>query len=264
MADLAVTAPVPQPTAPLTTLMNTAKPHPRVYKISQSPERIKTKMNLYGKSGTGKTWMMADIAKHFRTLMISSEFSQVTIQKHNNFALIDPNLEIFDVDSWDSMREAFDFLLENQAKYEWVLIDSLTDINKRAIEDIASSTKDEAMSMRQWGQVSQRIEKLIRYIRDLRINVGFSTLATSEKNDMTGEVCMYPSLTGRLKEEFPAYLDINGYVFTKESQTEPGKVDRMIQFVNSPKAIAKDRHNTFANFEFADMTTLLRKMKMIT
>lgn len=241
----------------------TAKANPRVYKISKSPERIKTKLNFYGKSGTGKTWMLADIAMYFKTLMISSEYSQVTIQKHNNFAKIDPNLDIFDVDSWDSVREAFDYLLENQAKYEWVLIDSLTDINKRAIEDITASTKDETMTMRSWGQVTQRMEKFIRYIRDLRINVGFSALATSEKNDMTGEVCQYPSLTGKLKEEFPAYLDINGYVFTKEHATEPGKIDRMVQFTNSPKAIAKDRHNTFANYEPANMTDLLKKMKLI-
>lgn len=238
--------------------------NPRIYKLSEHPERVKTKLNLYGKSGVGKTWMMADIAIYFKTLMISSEFSQVTIQKHNNFARIDPNLDIYDVDSWDTVKEAFDYLMENQAKYEWVIVDSLTDINKRAIEDVTASTKDDTMTQRSWGQVTQRIEKFIRYIRDLRINVAFSTLATSEKNEMTGEVCYYPSLTGRLKEEFPAYLDLNGFVFTKESQTEPGKIERLIQFVNSPKAIAKDRHNTFSNYEPANMEHLLRKLKMIT
>ncbi len=240
-----------------------AKPHPKVYKLGSNPEKVKTKINVHGKSGVGKTWFVADIAMHFKTFMMSSEFSQVTIQKHNNFARIDPNLDLWDVDSWDSVRGAFDYLMENQGKYDWAIVDSLTDVNKRVIEDIQASNKDEQMSMRQWGQVTGRMEKFIRYIRDIRINVAFTTLSKGEKNDLTGEICQYPSLTGGLKEEFPAYLDINGYMYTAESKTEPGKTDRIVQFVSTPKAIAKDRHNCLS-YEPADMTNILKKLKLIT
>jgi phage nucleotide-binding protein len=229
---------------------------------TRSTKKIKIKMNLYGKSGVGKTRLALQIAKHFKTFLIFSEKSETSIVNHPDFDQIEKNLEFVEVDSWNGVKGAFDYVTENQNNYEWIIVDSLTDINKRVIEDVTESSKEETMSMRQWGQVTNRMERFIRYIRDLKTNIAFICLSTGDKNEMTGEITQYPSLTGRLKEEFPAYLDINGYMYTLEDKTNPGQTQRAIQFTSSPKAIAKDRFDKL-QYEYADMTAIFKKLGIL-
>lgn len=260
-----VTGQTPAIAAPANTSPGSINPipgNPKIYRLDGNPRKIKIKMGLYGRSGVGKTRLATTIGKHFKTFLISSERSNSTIVSHPEFAAIRNNLDIMDIESWDDVKSAFDFIVGNQDRYEWVIVDSLTDINKRVIDDVQTSSKEETLSMRQWGQVGSRMEKLIRYMRDLRTNVLFVCLSSGEKNELTGEICQYPSLTGRLKEEMPAYLDINGYMYTAESKTEPGKVDRWITFVNTPKAVAKDRFDKL-NYEPSDMSSILKKLGLI-
>lgn len=220
------------------------------------------KIGFYGKSGVGKTWMALALAKHFKTFLIFSERSDTSIRSYPDFDQIEHNLEYVDVYSWEETKRAFEYVTENQNKYQFVIVDSLTDVNKRIIEDLTENSKEEMLSMRQWGQVTSRMERFIRFVRDLRTNVVFVCLSTSEKNELTGEVCQFPSMTGRLKEEMPAYLDINGYMYTYDDKDNPGTVARAIQFVSTPRAIAKDRTNRLT-YESANMTAILKKLQMI-
>ena len=233
-----------------------------IKKPNRSPKKVKIKMGVYGKSGVGKTRLALQIANHFKTFLVFSEKSESSIVSHPDFTRFEHNLEFTEVDSWEGVKKAFDYITVNQDKYDWVIVDSLTDINKRVIEDITESSKEETMSMRQWGQVTSRMERFIRFIRDLRTNVLFVCLSVGDKNEMTGEITQYPSMTGRLKEEMPAYLDINGYMYTVESRTEPGTVDRCLQFTSSPRAVAKDRFDKLT-YEYANMDAILKKLGMI-
>jgi hypothetical protein len=223
---------------------------------------VKIKMNLYGKSGVGKTRLALGLAKHFKTFLIFSEKSETSVKSYPEFDLIEPNLEYTEVDSWEGVKKAFDYVTENQHKYQWIIVDSLTDVNKRVIEDVTENSKEEIMSQRQWGQVTSRMERFIRFIRDLKTNVCFVCLSAGDKNDLTGEITQLPSLTGRLKEEMPAYLDINGYMYTVEDRQNPGQVQRAVQFTNSPKAVAKDRFDKL-QYEYADMTAIMRKLGIV-
>lgn len=233
-----------------------------IKKPTRDLRQANLKIGLYGKSGVGKTWLSLGVAKHFKTFLIFSERSDTSIRSYPEFDLIKDNLDYVDVYSWEDTKKAFDYVTENQDRYKFIITDSLTDINKRVIEDITENSKEEMLSQRQWGQVTSRMERFIRYIRDLRTNVIFVCLSASEKNELTGEVCQYPSMTGRLKEEVPAYLDINGYMYTYEDRNNPGTSQRAIQFTASPKAVAKDRTNRLA-YEFADMTAILKKLGMV-
>src|SRR3989304_5577489 len=125
----------------------------KIYKLDDDPRSTKIKMGLYGKSGVGKTRLAVTVAKHFKTFLISSERSNTTIKSHPEFQSIKPNLDIMDIENWDDVKAAFDHIVGNQDIYQWVVVDSLTDINKRVIDDVQTSSKEETMSMRQWGMV---------------------------------------------------------------------------------------------------------------
>jgi hypothetical protein len=234
----------------------------QIKRPSKATKDLKIKMGIHGRSGVGKTRFALGLAKHKKVFLIFSEKSETSIVRYPEFDLIEKNLEYVEVNSWLDVKLAFDYVTVNQQKYDWIIIDSTTDVNKRVIEDITENSKEEVLSMRQWGQVTARMERFVRYIRDLKTSVLFICLSTADKNDMTGNVCQYPSLTGRLKEEMPAYLDINGYAYTVEDKNEPGKVQRAIQFVNTPGAIAKDRFDIL-QYEPMDMTVILKKLGMI-
>jgi phage nucleotide-binding protein len=233
-----------------------------VKKPTRDPKKIAVKMNIFGGSGVGKTRLAAQIARHFKTFMIFSERSEATFPYHPDIDVIEQNLDIAEVSSWSDVQKAYDFITAKQDEYQWVITDSVTDINKRIIEDIQSTSKDEVMSQRLWGQVTSRLEKLIRYIRDLRTNILFISLATGDKNDETGGTKQYPSLTGRLKEEFGAYLDINGYMYTISDKNAPNGVARYIQFINTPAANCKDRFDKLT-YEPPDMTQIFRKLGIV-
>lgn len=233
-----------------------------IKKPTRATRDVKIKMGLYGKSGVGKTRLALGLAKHFKTFLIFSEKSETSVKSYPEFDQIEPNLEYTEVDSWEGVKKAFDYATENQNRYQWIIVDSLTDVNKRVIEDITENSREEVMSQRQWGQVTSRMERFIRFIRDLKTNVLFVCLSVGDKNDMTGEVTQFPSLTGRLKEEMPAYLDVNGYMYTIEDRNTPGQVQRAIQFVNTPKAVAKDRFDKL-QYEFADMSAIMRKLGIL-
>ena len=236
--------------------------HPRVFQLDPTPKKLKIKMALHGASGVGKTRLASDIARHFKTFYMSSEKSEATFYSNPNFDQIRENLDLMHLSSWSDVQEAFGYISENPDKYDWVIADSLTEINRIVKDNILIDSKDETLSMRQWGKVSVRMEKFVRYLRDLPTNILFICLTTGEENKLTGEVKMYPSLTGKLKEELSGFTDITGYMYTHEDPNTPNQVQRAVQFTNTPRAIAKDRFDKLT-FEPADMTMILRKLGLL-
>jgi len=196
---------------------------------------------IYAESGVGKTEFAVELAKHYKVLYLNAEKSLSTIQNHPLRKEIQPNLDIIDVSTWEEISNAFSCAYEGTGKYKWVIVDSLTDLNRCAKDEILSVAKEaDSLSLREWGKVSLRMEKIVRYFRDLKINTMFIALSKNIKNDSTQETKAFPAIAGSLKEECPAMVDLCGYMYTYDSGEE-SKQGRAIQFFNSPRAIGKDR-----------------------
>lgn len=144
---------------------------------------------------------------------------------------------------WQSFYAAYQWLASGKHGFKSVIIDSLTEIQKRLVDDIAGV---EQPTLQDWGTIGRNLEDMIRKFRDLTrhhtapINVVF--LALSHLRD--GET--RPFLKGQLELSLPAFVDVVGYIYTVESQTEANKIDRrmLLQAVN--KIIAKDRTGALA------------------
>ena len=213
-----------------------------VYKLPPAKD-IPINIWIFGESGVGKTEFAAELAIHGPVLYLNAEKSLNKIRHHPLVKEIAPNLDIINVSTWEEIQNAFACAYEGKDRYKWIIIDSLTDLNRCAKDEILSSSKEsDSLSIREWGKISIRMEKIIRYFRDLGTNTMFVSLSKDIKNDSTGETKAFPQIAGNLKEEGAAMVDIMGYMYSFDNgNTEEGEETRALQFFNSPRALGKDR-----------------------
>jgi AAA domain len=139
---------------------------------------------------------------------------------------------------WKTMYAAYQWLASGQHNFKSVVIDSLTEVQKRLVDDIAGVDQP---TLQDWGTIGRNLEDMIRKFRDLsahRTNpVSVVMLCLSHLRD--GEI--RPFLKGAIELSLPAFVDVVGYLYTQASEMEGGKVDRRMLIVPFNKIIAKDR-----------------------
>ena len=116
------------------------------------------------------------------------------------------------------------------ALYDSVVLDSLSDIQKKSLDEILGDTKrlekhdiDKA-NLEDYGKNTQQSRKMCRFFRDLPMHVIFVCLPVDDKED-SGEPIVRPMLTPKLAEEVMGFVDVVGYMFNKRSKKlgEDGK-----------------------------------------
>ena len=150
--------------------------------------------------------------------------------------------EIVDVD-WEicvvivreyrSMVKAYEWLNSGQHPFKSVVIDSISELQKRCKEEIR--TLDEDMNQRKWGQLLDHMEWLVRGLRDLTEHPTKpieAIVLTSMTTQREGK--WRPYVQGQLATTMPYFLDVIGYMFVQEVPTGEGptagtqKVRRML------------------------------------
>jgi hypothetical protein len=82
------------------------------------------------------------------------------------------------------------------------------------------------------------MRKFVRAFRDLPMNVIFTALVNDDRNQRTGVITKKPGFTGKLRNEFAAFLDVIVYGYMKEVD---GEQMRLLLTQNTDEIIAKDR-----------------------
>jgi hypothetical protein len=159
------------------------------------------------------------------------------------------------------MQRVYDGLYKGEHDYQTVVLDSLTEIQKfsmyNIMRDVLKEHPDrdpEVPSIREWGKNIEQIRKLVRAFRDLPMNTIFTALATTDKDNKTGQVTTRPSLSGKLAMEVGGFVDIMLYMNTK---VVDGELLRLVQSVGTDSVIAKDRSDNLPSIvENPDMQEL--------
>ena len=143
-----------------------------------------------------------------------------------------------DVFKWAEIDAAYRWLASGQHGFQSVVIDSLTEAQKRLVDDVAGTDQP---TLQDWGTIGRHFEDIIRKFRDLTRHqtnpVNVVMLCLSHLRD--GEV--RPFLKGALELSLPAFVDVVGYLYTQASTTEGNTIDRFMQIAPANKIIAKDR-----------------------
>ena len=86
------------------------------------------------------------------------------------------------------------------------------------------------------------MRRFIRMARDLDMNVFLTPLAMDEKNEVTGAVKTMPKMSSKLAADVCGYVDIVGYLYVDNVETEDG-IEPMRRMLVQPVGAyyAKDR-----------------------
>lgn len=153
------------------------------------------------------------------------------------------------VQDWATWDRVHYWLRNGQHPFVSIVLDSLTEIQKRCRDTIRGT---EQMQQQHWGQLLIEMETVVRELRDLAkapynrlMNVVI--LALTDLNKDRGR----PLVQGSLQVALPGFVDLVGYMFT-----EPGldgtSLNRRILVQPYGTYVAKDRTKVVTQYLSAD------------
>jgi len=159
------------------------------------------KVVLYGPPGSGKTTMGATFPS---VLVLSAESGLLSVR--------DKAIDVWTINGWEDLEEAYEFLRKGGHGYKSVVIDSLTEVQKKLHEYIVRKFPakrrdyEDLMSQSDWGYAIDRMRKMCRAFRDLPMNVVFIALDQTEQGE--DETITKPALSGKtLSTELLGWVD---------------------------------------------------------
>lgn len=192
------------------------------------------KVVLYGGPGAGKTTLGSDFPK---VLFLSAESGLLSIR--------DRDVEVWTIDSWEDLEEAFRFLHAGGHGYKSVVLDSITEMQKKLNEHIVRKFPgkrrdyEDLMSQSDWGYSIDRFRRMCRSFRDLPMNVVFIALEQTEITEE--ETIVKPALSGKtLPDELMGWVDAVVYC-PGPQKDEDGNVKYLGQTVPAKGRRAKLR-----------------------
>lgn len=136
------------------------------------------------------------------------------------------------VHTFKDISKAFEWLNSGKHPFKSVIIDSISEVQQRAVDDIAGINQ---MKQQDWGTLLRVVSDMIRKFRDLVTHathpldaVIFIAMAAQRQPEGT----WYPFMQGRLATTLPYYVDIVGYL--AQSVTDEGVQFRRLYIGTMP------------------------------
>lgn len=204
---------------------------------------------VHGESGTGKSWF-ADTAPGPRLVLDAEGGSRFTPSQPKQYWEPQqgppPQVEgdgtvIVQVRDFGMMANVFDWLNSGQHNFQSVIMDSVTELQKRCIDALVGTSQ---MRIQDFGALLREMELLVRKFRDLHMHptnpIPVAVLITTTKMDDKGTY--RPHVQGQLNLSLPYFVDVVGYLHTS-ANAETGAMERKLLVTSVPGFIAKDRTN---------------------
>jgi phage nucleotide-binding protein len=207
------------------------------------------KILVYGASGAGKTTLCGTTGAP--TIIISAEAGLLSLR--------DKDIAVIEVSSISDVHEAYAYLMsEEGSHYQWVCIDSISEIAEVVLNFEKKNSKDARMA---YGALAEQMTDLVRAFRDLPgRNVVMTAKQDKVKDETTGAVLYGPSAPGqRLASALPYFFD-ECFCLRVEKDVETGLPVRAIQTGKDFNYEAKDRSGSLSFFEVPDLAAIAAKI----
>lgn len=203
------------------------------------------KVLVHGPSGSGKTRLCATTGGV--PIILSAEAGLLSIRGEN--------IDFIEIKTIDDLREAYMFLA-NDKKYDWICIDSISEIAEVVLSDEKEKTKDPRKA---YGEMADIMIGLIRAFRDLPKNVYVTAKQGKVKDEITGGILFGPSAPGqKIAESLPYYFD---EVFALQVWKDADGNERSaLQTKRDLSYEAKDRSGNLEIVEPANLGDIYKKL----
>lgn len=229
------------------------------------------KIVVAGEAGNGKTSLAATIQETLKekVFIISAEAGLLSLGGHKIACLELQRKDGLPVAKTERIKYMYDILSflnlpEQRAKYQWIFIDSLTEIQQNMLETLDSSPEFSGPKnmIKKYGELSTRMMSLCKSFRDIpHYNVVFSTLVKTE-NDADNIPKVKIGLMGAFAEKLPALFDEIFYLAVTKEKDKDGRNIRKILTNRTDKIdFPKDRSNKLSLIEPADLGLIVQKIR---
>lgn len=168
-------------------------------------------------------------------------------------------VEGFEIGSFSDMREAFTALQspEFKERYQWVFIDSLTEIAARCVESAKQKFPSGGDSFKLWGEYNDSMTALIKAFRDMTSYSVIFTCLETVSQDQNNVRYKAPMISGTgLKERLTSYFD--EVLYMERERNEDGS--ETVVFKTRELGVAKDRSGRLEPIEPANLLTIRNKI----
>jgi phage nucleotide-binding protein len=219
-----------------------------ITKLQDTPSEGKRNWLIYAPSGVGKTVLAGTAPKAI--------FLTVEAAGTESAKALGSEADELVINSWDELLEAYYWLKkEKGGEYDWVIIDSLTEMEELCWNDqLEKIGKEFEARIQDYGIVDRKVKKLVDQFNRLPINVLYTAQqASMEVEDEDGDdiTKVLPAL-GRAKGGYPlsslicGKVTLVGLLIVREDDDD--KEERRLYVHGGERWVAKDRHDTFGKF----------------
>jgi hypothetical protein len=184
------------------------------------------KVLTYGYSGVGKTKFAGTAPA---PLFLDIEGGLLTLR--------DQHIDVVTIRRWEDVSDCFMYLRDGDHKYNTVVVDSLTELQKVLCDHYVDGK--ERLTLGDWGLIIDKTRRFVRHLKNLPMNVIVIALAEQKKDEECGRIYTVPSLNGKaLPHELAAYFDLVLYQYVEQDNDG---IHYLARTYGDKRIVAKDR-----------------------
>ena len=221
----------------------------------------KLNVMLYGHPGVGKTVWAATSPSW---LLVNVEKGAGVLKGHPE--LIGPNCDSLEYKSLVQLEKLLDYMLKDHEafkKYETVIIDSYSELQKRDLDEIVTTEARKDGNRNKYLPIgpdynvnTEHMRQLAMKLRDIDKHVIVICHVKEEKDDNSGRIMVRPNLTPKLASSMAGIFDVVAYL--QRTEGPDNKSVRTLQVHPTPSVLAKTRISSLPPvLENATFNTLL-------
>lgn len=203
------------------------------------------KILVHGPPGAGKTRLVATLPG--RALILSAEAGLLS--------LADEDIDSATIATIDDLRDAYAFLKRGDHQYDWVCVDSISEIAEIVL---AYEMEQTANGMRAYGEMAKVCFSVLRNFRSLPMGVYMT--AKQERIQTDDGMLFAPLLPGKQLSNGIGHV-FDEIFALRTAKNEDGTIRRALLTQNDGSYEAKDRSGKLEVYESADLAAIVAKIK---